>query len=128
MGQTHGVEVILVRLSHPVGQSPSENSGCTLSSTDLRGSAVHTYLIVQQIGLSFLAATHYDEPVSRGALRRHAASPSGSIHHGARIFSGLTISTSTRQPRKARMSAMALIAAVHGFSGTRVRRTCLVAT
>jgi hypothetical protein len=39
------------------------------SSTDLRCCAVPTYLIVQQIGLSFLAATHYDEPVSREALR-----------------------------------------------------------
>jgi hypothetical protein len=43
------VELILIRLSHNVRQRPRENSACTLSSTDFRGSAVATYLIVQQI-------------------------------------------------------------------------------
>ena len=113
---------------HNAGQRPAENSACTPSSTDLRCGAVPTYLIVQQIELSFLAATHYDEPVNREALRGYAASPGGSINHGARIFSGLTISTSTRQPRKGRIPAMAIVAAVHGFAGSRVRRTCLGAT
>ena len=35
-GQIHGVELILIRLSHNVRQRPRENSACTLSSTDFQ--------------------------------------------------------------------------------------------